>query len=450
MKRTASFLLIGLLGLTLAQGVRSLGMGGVLLPGPSGQGANPAYASFPGKWDGEGFQVPVGLLRFLPVFADTSPFTYFTNLASFRNNFDFLSAYDQATHLHSFLFNPARSPDEVVFKVSANGISITDGQGKSLIPSFQVGVVPDKPTASIPQPFLPIRLDLGPGTYLSLGSFMGSQGIRIAPNPDLEQAIKDGSFDRCKVSTPSPCALEAQGSLTSGISLALGFSTPLPEIPGGLGRVYAGVRGEGFYGLGYAEASAKARPTFDQNGNVSGASYEVRYFLSYPSYLEGTLGQGGGGMGYGLRGDVGLAVDGGDWAFGLGVQNLLGFSQWSGVEVTLVDGTETSRSATTKKSDFSAPIFTLNGAYRLPLEVGELLLAADTRFGATAPTFHIGAEYSLGMVAIRAGFGVEGGLRLGLGAGFNLETLNLDLALTTHEAPLVGGTVYGIAMAVRF
>lgn len=438
-----------LLGFTLAQGVRSLGMGGVLLPGPSGQVANPAYAAFPSKWDAEGLQVPLGLLRFLPFFKDTSPFAYFTDPASFRNNFDFLSFYDQATHLDSFLLSPARSPDEVVFRVSANGISITDGQGNPLIPAFQMGTAPDRPSASIPQPFLPIRMDLGPGTYLSLGPFMGSQGVRVAPSPELEQAIKDGSFDRCKTNTPSPCALEGQASFISGISLALGFSIPLPEIPG-LGQVYAGVRGEGFYGLGYAEASAKARPTFDQDGNVNGVSYEARYFLSYPSYLEGSLGQGGGGMGYGLRGDVGVAVDGGDWAFGLGVQNLLGLAQWSGVEVTVVDGTETGRAPTTKKSDFSAPILTLNGAYRLPLEVGQLLLAADTRFGATAPAFHLGLEYGLGPMALRTGIGLEGGLRFGLGAGFNLETLSLDLALTTHEAPLVGGTVYGIAMAVRF
>ncbi len=439
-----------LLGLSLAQGVRSLGMGGVLLPGPSGQGANPAYAAFPGKWDQEGFQLPIGLLRLLPLFPDTSPFSYFTDPNAFRNQFDLLSAYDQASHLGSFLINPARSPDEVVFRVSANGISITDGQGKSLVPRFQMGAAPDKPSASIPQPFLPLTLDLGPGMHLSIGPFFGSQGLRIAPNADLEAAFKEGSLDRCKASTPSPCALEAQGSFISGISLALGFSTPLPDIPG-LGRVYAGVRGEGFYGLGYAEASAKARPTFDQDGNVSGVSYEARYFLSYPPYLEGSLGQGGGGLGFGLRGDVGVAVDGGDWALGLGVQNLVGFSQWEGVEVTLEDGVEKSRTPNaTKRSDFSAPIFTLNGAYRLPLEVGQLLLAADARFGATTPAFHLGAEYSLDTVAIRAGVGLEGGLRFGLGAGFNLEALSLDLALTTHEAPLVGGTVYGIAMAVRF
>lgn len=449
MKRATAFLMASLLGLSLAQGVRSLGMGGVLLPGPSGQGANPAYAAFPNRWDHEGFQLPLGLLRLLPAFPDTSPFAYFTDPNAFRNHFDFLSAYDQATHLDSFLLNPARSPDEVVFRISANGLSITDSQGNNLIPSFQVGTAPDKPQALIPRPFGALSLDLGAGTYLSIGPFFGSQGMRVSPSAKLAEALARGNLDPCKEQSPSPCTLNAQGNYASGLSLALGLSTPVTEIPE-LGKLYVGVRGEGFYGLFYADAEGLARPVFDQNGNPTGVSYETRYFLSYPSFLEGTFGLGGSGQGYGLRGDVGVAVDGKDWAFGLGVQNLLGFAQWSGVEVTVVDGTETGRTATTKKSDLTAPIFTLNGAYRLPLEMGELLLAMDTRFGATTPAFHLGVEYSLGLAALRAGVGLEGGLRFGLGAGFNLEALSLDLALTTHEAPLVGGTVYGIAMAVRF
>lgn len=423
-------------------------MGGVALPGPDQAGANPAYAAFPKGWGKEGFQVPVGLLRFLPSFAETSPFTYLTDPNAFRERFDLLSFYDQATHLGSFLLNPARSPDEVVFRVSAGGLQITDGQGNSLLPSFQVGQDPSKPQALIPAPWLPLSLQLGPGTYLTVGPFMGSQGVRISPSRELAQTLAGGSLDPCKGSTPSPCVLEAGGSFAAGLSLALGFSTPLPEVPG-LGRVYLGVRGEGFYGLGYVEATAEARPTFDPNGNVDGASYKTRYFLSYPAYLEGSLGLGGGGTGYGLRGDVGVAVDGGQWAFGLGVQNLLGYSQWSGVEVTVENGTET-RTPATRQSSFAAPVFFLNGAYRTPLEVGSLLLAADARFGATTPAFHLGVEYSLGLAALRAGVGLEGGLRFGLGAGFNLEALSLDLALTTHEAPLVGGTVYGIAMALRF
>ena len=440
------FLLSSSLG--LAQGVRSLGMGGVLLPGPSQAGANPAYAAFPGSWEKEGFQIPVGLVRFLPLFPETSPLAYLTDPQAFRTRFDLLSFYDQAAHPNSFLLNPARSPDEVVFRVSADGLSITDGSGKPLLPSFQVGSDPGKPRALVPDPFPSIALELGPGTYLRFGTFAGVQGVRVSPSSALAQALASGSMEPCKGSSPSPCALEASGSYSTGISLALGFAAPLPEVPG-LGKVYVGARAEGFYGLGYTEGSAEARPTFDQNGNVQGAEYRYRYFLSYAPFMEGTLGQGAAGQGYGLRADLGVAVDGGEWALGLGARNLLGFARWEGLEV-VYNGTAETRTRTTKRSDLSAPEFLLNGAYRLPLEVGSLLLAADARFGSTAPAFHLGLEYSLGPWALRAGVGLEGGLGFGLGAGLNLEDLALDLALTTHEAPLVGGTVYGVALGVNF
>jgi len=447
MKKTLCFIVAGLLSLGLAQGVRSLGMGGVALPGPAHTGANPAYAAFPDTWGREGLQLPIGLLRLLPLFPETSPLAYFTDPQAFRNSFDLLSFYDQITHVHSFLLNPARSPDEVVFRVSANDLSITDGSGRNLIPSFQTGASPEKPQALIPAPILGIALDLGPGTYLSLGPFAGTQGVRLSPSRELAQALAGGSLDVCKSQNPSPCVLEGAGAFSAGLSLALGFAAPLAEVPG-LGRVYVGVRGEGFYGLGYAEGRALARPTFDQDGNVSGVNYEYRYFVSYPDYLEGSFGLGAGGMGYGLRGDAGVAVDGGRWALGLGVRNLLGFAQWSGLEIHVrEDGAET-RTPTSKRSDLSAPEFFLNGVYRF--EESGLLVATDARFGSAAPTFHLGLEYPLGPLALRTGIGYEGGLRFGVGMGLNLEALALDLALTTHQAPLVGGTVYGIALAVNF
>jgi hypothetical protein len=185
MKKTFCFIVAGLLSLGLAQGVRSLGMGGVALPGPAHAGANPAYTAFPNTWGKEGTQLPIGLLRLLPLFPETSPFAYFTDPQAFKANFDLLSTYDQASHLHSFLLNPARSPDEVVFRVSANGLSITDGSGRNLIPSFQTGASPEKPQALIPAPILSIALDLGPGTYLSFGAFAGTQGVRLSPSREL-------------------------------------------------------------------------------------------------------------------------------------------------------------------------------------------------------------------------------------------------------------------------
>jgi hypothetical protein len=54
MKRILWLAAVGLFGIGLAQGVRSLGMGGVALPGPAHAGANPAYAAFPDTWGKEG------------------------------------------------------------------------------------------------------------------------------------------------------------------------------------------------------------------------------------------------------------------------------------------------------------------------------------------------------------------------------------------------------------
>lgn len=180
----------------------------------------------------------MGLLRFLPFFPETSPFAYFTDPQAFRTRFDLLSFYDQAAHLDSFLLNPARSPDEVVFRVSANGISITDGSGNSLLPSFQAGNDPGKPRALVPEPLLPIALELGPGTYLRFGAFAGAQGVRVSPSPALAQALASGTLDSCKGQDPSPCFLEASGSYGAGISLALASPRLLPRC-----RVWEGLRG---------------------------------------------------------------------------------------------------------------------------------------------------------------------------------------------------------------
>lgn len=51
-------------GLGLSQGVRSLGMAGLVLPGPGAAHLNPAYAAFPVELYGSdpGFRLPLGVL----------------------------------------------------------------------------------------------------------------------------------------------------------------------------------------------------------------------------------------------------------------------------------------------------------------------------------------------------------------------------------------------------
>ncbi len=443
MKRKAAlFLLTALLSLAQAQGVRSLGMGGVALPGPSYAHLNPAYAGFPDRFGREGFRLSLGLLRLLPPFPETSPLNYWSNFQTFQDRFDLVSFYDQMAHLDTFLINPSRSPEEVVFRIRKDGLSITDGAGNPLRLRLSQGTDPGQATPLVPGATRFLSISLAPGAYLDLGVFAGVQGVRVSPSPSLERALT-GDLEECR-NNPEACRLEVQGAASSGISLGLGLVLPLDlsglglEM-GGVERVQLGFRGEGFYGLAYAEGEASVHPVFDQEGNPSSAKYAYRYFLAYP----------GQGYGFGLRGDLGVALGGQNWAIGLGVQNLLGFAQWQGEEVQ-GDGESETRGPAGRTSPLANPAFFLNGAYRLPLEAGSLLLAGDLRFGALAPAFHLGVEYGLGPLALRTGVGYEGGLRFGLGAGMGLGGVALDLALTTHQALLDGSTVYGLALAVGF
>ena len=92
----------------------------------------------------------------------------------------------------------------------------------------------------------------------------------------------------------------------------------------------------------------------------------------------------------------------------------------------------------------------MSGAGYVPLEQGEkLLVAADLAYDG-AISGHLGVEYPIQNLALRAGIGYEAGLKLGLGLGLDLAALKLDLALTSHTAPLTGGQVFGVTAAVGF
>ncbi len=436
MPRWLGLLVPWVLALGMAQGVRSLGLGGLLLPGPWASYYNPAYAAYPSETYGapEGFRLPLGLVGLLR--QNTNPFNYFFNKPAFldeTNGFDLLAFYDQVTHLDAFLFNPARSPDQVVFEVSASGVQIRDGQGNPLNPWAALGTGGGGPTALTPPPFLGFSFPLGsPGLALDLGLFLGLNGLRVAPN----EALREG-----RLAPNTTYALEGTASAQAGVSLGLAYAMPLLDIPG-VGRLYAGLRGEGFYGLGYAEVWAQAEAKTDGERRLSSSSYEARLFYSYP----------GQGLGYGARMDLGVALDlplpeEALLTLGLGVRDLLGFARWEGREYTLRSDGSRTEAWTFRKVDLGLrPAFYFNTAYRQ----GDLLAGADLRWEGVL-SGRVGLEYGLGPFRLRGGVGAEGGrLVYGLGGGFREGSLTLDAALTAHQAPLVGGTVYGLALSLGF
>lgn len=272
---------------------------------------------------------------------------------------------------------------------------------------------------------------------MDIGVFAGGFGLGANPDANLRGLMSSGNL---KANTAY--GVEAKASGQAGISAGFNFATDLPglEIPD-MGKVnaYVGARGEGFYGLGYLEATATANVSTDANKvpDSQTAKFGGTAFYAYP----------GVGSGYGLRADGGVAFENNGTTFGLGVRNLIGFAHWSGIEIDL-SGAASPKSAERNSFGF-VPAFFLNAATKIPSDAGTTLLGGD--IGYDGSLFgHVGGEYQIGPARVRAGLGYEGGLKFGLGAGFAGPGFTLDTALTTHQAPVVGGTVFGIALSMGF
>jgi len=433
-------LLLGLVffmfGLSAAQSVRSLGMGGLLLPGPDAADLNPAYAAYPANryGDGAGFTLPLGLVN-LTLRPSVSPFYYFKDRKIFKDNFDALAFYDQLIHFNEFIINPPSSPEEIVFHVSADGLTITDGAGKPL--RLNRFFPQTAPSASLPAPLFQFHIPSGiPGLRIALGGFLQSAGFGLTPDDQLVSDLASGNLKPNTLYT-----LHATGSLRGGATASIGFSTPLPSIPGFNGHIYTGGQIRSFYGLLYADTIVTAQTTTDSSGAPGPVKYSSNSFYVYP----------GKGQGWGTQLDLGIALDYDKGSYGLGISNLVGVQRWYGRRlVTDTSGNiVTDEPATIMKSGFHPGIF-MNAAYLQPTNGGELLLGADIRLGVGGSwaSGHVGAEYRLAITRLRAGMGYDNGLKVGLGAGLVFPGFHADLALTSHSAPYTSQIVFGLAASL--
>ena len=446
MKRAllAFFLGLSLTPPALSQSVRNLGMSGLTLPGPDAAYLNPAYAAFPAGMYGSNadFALPIGLVAVL-LRPQTSPFN---NIGSENSPFDLLAAYDQFSHPNEFLLNPASSNafinpatgyPEIVINVDQNGLRITDSAGRPINLNFSVGspggVSSNK--ALTPSPIFRLPIPIGPGLSADLGVFAGGVGLGVSPDANLRQALSSGTLQ-----PNTDYSINASASAQAGVSLGLSYASVIPRLPISdtlTSNVYVGARGEGFYGLAYAEGTAKARVRTDANSQPSSAAYSGKLFYTVP----------GNGLGLGLRADLGVAFEGQGTTVGLGIRNAIGFARWTGTEVEYTEDGQRLSGASERGGFGVAPALFLNAATKLPLDLGSVILGGDLGFEGSLST-HLGGEYQLRELRLRAGLGYNGGFVLGLGAGYAVPGFSLDAALTTHQAPIVGGTVFGIALGL--
>jgi hypothetical protein len=232
----------------------------------------------------------------------------------------------------------------------------------------------------------------------------------------------------------------ARGTVKGGLSATLGYAAALPRLPGFEGRLYLGTQLQGFYGLLYADAALTAETTTDASGAPGPVGYATNAFYLYP----------GNGQGYGVQLDLGLVLDYAEGTYGLGVRNLVGYQRWQGHRrITDTTGTVTSDAPETLTLAGFQPDVYANAAYLQPLEgPGDVLLGADLGYAGGRVRGHLGAEYRLGVVRLRGGLGYDDGLKLGLGACFELGPVRTDLALTRHTAPFTGQAVFGLAASL--
>lgn len=438
---------------SLAQGVRSLGMAGLVLPGPEAAYLNPAYAAYPAGQYGldRGFRLPVGLLG-LFLRQESNPLPALTNPSSLTekdNPFDLLTFYDQFTHLNELLINPASSSafinpstgyPEIQINVGATGIQITDYQGNPIPLDLELGSPAglSSSKALTPAPLLRIPVSLENNLYLDFGLYAGGFGLGLSPNDKLRQALRSGQLQ-----ANTEYALVLYASAQAGVSLGFGYATRLPDLPIpdlGSAKLYVGARGEAFYGLAYLESNLSVGLQTDAQGQIDPNQppvYGGTAFYTFP----------GNGNGFGARADLGVAMEVQGTTVGLGIRNALGYVRWRGTELQW-NGSLNPTSAPGERSSFGfVPAFFLNAATQVPLETGALMVGGD--LGYEDSLFgRVGGEYSLGPARLRAGLGFDNGFRFGLGAGFVGPGFSLDAALTTHRAPIVGHTVFGIALSL--
>jgi hypothetical protein len=461
-------LALALSSAAMAQDVRSLGLGGALVPGPALSPFNPAYLNYPGDGRGGGLTLPVGLLNFV-LNPQMNVLDFISNRAAYTSTpptkeFNFLAAYDQITHLNSFILNTPTAPKELTITLSASGLSlfdVTNNRPISLDFSSFGGLFGTPSATSGVSPFFSIPFSIGP-VAIKLGVF-----ANIAPgSPQINQAlVADVADGNLSAAYSNAASVTAQAA--AGVSLDFGFSFPIDFDST---KLYVGARASGFFGLAYADGRGvlNVKPGADNALANAKIGYEYSYFISSP--FASSLGAGySSGIGFGVAGDLGAVADlPGSFlgvpeleklTVGLGVIGVVEANTWTGTEIKTVYNPDTGTTTSTTNPNATRgginfnPLFTANVAGQFSLAGGFRVLAMlDGQLGRGGFNTHLGVEAQWAILVLRGGVGLENGrFRFGIGAGLEFtRSIGLDLALTAHPTPFVGGTSFGVALAVRF
>jgi hypothetical protein len=407
-----------------AQNVRSMGMGGALVPGPALEPINPAYHFYqaPFEWS---VPMPLGLINF---FARPKDFS--------GGSSSFGPGFDQVLHWSTLIFNPSTAQPKGIFG-SSEPLSLDPGTvlrfRSPISGGFRVSAY-DFDENTIGQPVAG-TFSIGLGIATQLGP------LEVAINDEYAQDYAKGQF---RQNGKYAMLIALGGSIGPRLDLTWGMPFEL-EASSWTGIV--GARGAFTYNLATLESAiiSERTPTGNRSTTLSA--------VASPFYK--------GGSSINLSLDAGVVLEGDDLTVGVGIVGLGALDAYS--------GTISGPSATTgsqievpfSNQDFTfARVITVNGAYQFQIDAESMTIPmsvfADAQIegifsGSPFYAAHVGLEAGFDEFTARGGLGYDNGFNAGLGGGWQIsEWFGLDAALTAQQALGAQQLNFGLAFGLNF
>jgi hypothetical protein len=396
---------------------RSLGMGGVVLPGGGGEGFNAAYRAVPAPPNARhDVPLPLGLVQLAmnpPVLDPNDP------------DFDIYELSNQVFNppWNLQLVSPQTPSDDIVVELGRDRMAIQLGEIRTLFPDRRSTLG---------------NIGRGPAFGVGVGPFYAGAAAEVhyendlLMNPALHDALARGE----PFETNTRYALEDSAVGQAVASFEVSWAGPIvrnddTRIRRGM-ALFGGVRPRLLRGLAYGSSGNVL--TFDTADTLLKTSPVE---LDYQGFIR-QAGPGSAGWGHSL--DLGAVWMNDALEIGLGVNDVVSRVHWAVEESSTQRDTvlnDFTRTILANHVPFSSELpatTTLNVAYRTEF----LLVAADAVHSMGRTSAHLGGEVWFGPLATRAGLGLDTAeqLQFGGGVGLRLGRVGLDLGLATHSRNL--------------
>jgi hypothetical protein len=405
-----------------AQNIRSMGMGGTLVPGKALEPINPAYHFDQGPFEWS-VPLPLGIAN------------YFARQKDFFGSSSLGPAVDQVLHWSTVILNPSTTIPKGVFG-SSEPPSLEPGTQLSYrtpgTGGFRVSVF-DFDENTIGQPVAG-TFSIGFGIATKLEPFQVIINDEYARDYANTQLRRDGKY---------AMLLGLGGSIGPRLDLTWGMPFDLDEQWSGI----VGARGALTYNLMTFEAITLWEKT------PNGTTGRTINLIASPFYKNGSS--------IDVSLDTGVVLEGADATVGVGVIGLIELESINGTVSGPPSNGGASIEVPISDQQFSfARLITVNGAYNFSVDTDSMTIPmtvfADAQIeglfsGYPYYTAHAGLEAGFDAFTARGGIGYDNGLNIGLGGGWQIsEGFGLDAALTAQQALGAKQLNFGLALGLNF